>query len=149
MNMVPGLSGDVFGFEASRSTQMPEIHCAQVLARICDRVLRDYAPDLALLVNYRELPGALWTRVLPHFGVSCSADDRAAIAEAARYDAKSPGLPFSEDTETKRNAATDQIRAAAQQLCRLHADRKEWRDSSVSHRDETTGWELPPAPSSQ
>jgi len=58
---------------------------------------------------------------MPHFGVPCSADDRAAMAEAARYDAKSPELRFSVDTDAKRNAATDQIRSAAQQLCGLHA----------------------------
>ena len=121
MHMVPGLIGDIFGFEAFQSTQAPEIYCAQVLARVGDGVLRDYTPDRALLVNYHELPAALWTAVMPHFGVPCSADDRAAMAEAARYDAKSPGLPFSVDTDAKRNAATDQIRSAAQQLRGLHA----------------------------
>jgi hypothetical protein len=122
MHMVPGLIGrDALGFEASQSGEAPEIHCAQVLVRICDSVLRDYTPDRALLVNYQELPAALWSAVMPHFGVPCSADDRAAMAEAARYDAKSPEQPFSVDTDAKRNAATDQIRSAAQQLHGLHA----------------------------
>jgi hypothetical protein len=89
--------------------------------RICDGVLRDYTPGRALLVTYHELPAALWTVVMPHFGVPCAADDRAAMTEAARYDAKSPELPFADDTAAKRNAATDQIRSAAQQLCGRHA----------------------------
>ena len=122
MHMVPGLIGwDALGFEVSQSTETPETYCAQVLARICDGVLRDYAPASALLVNYQELPAALWTRVLPHFGVPCSADDRAAMAEAARYDAKSPERPFPVDTDAKRNAATDAIRSAAGQLAGCHA----------------------------
>ncbi len=122
IHMVPGLIGwDAFGFEAPQSTQPPEIYCAQVLERICDCVLREYAPGRALLVNYQELPAALWTAVLPHFGVPCSADDRAAMAQAARYNAKSPERPFTDDTTAKRNAATDRIRAAAQQLSGFHA----------------------------
>ena len=121
MHMVPGLAGDIFGFEASQFTVAPEIYCAQVLARICEGVLRDYRPDRALLVNYQELPAALWTAVMPHFGVACAADDRAAMAEAARYDAKSLELRFGDDTAVKRNAATDRIRLAAEQLCGLHA----------------------------
>jgi hypothetical protein len=121
MHMVPGLIGDVFGFEASQAAQAPETYCAQVLARICDGVLREYAPGRALLVNYRQLPAALWTDVLPHFAVPCSDGDRVAMAEAARYDAKRPALPFTNDTAAKREAATDAIRSAAEQLGGLHA----------------------------
>ena len=108
-------------FQAPRSTQTPENYCAQILAGICDGVLRDYAPGRALLVNYQELPEVLWTRVLPHFGVPCGADDRTAMAEAARYDAKSPERPFAVDTGAKRDAATDAIHAAAGQLAGRHA----------------------------
>ena len=122
MHMVPGLIDlDVFGFETSQSAGTQEIYCAQVLERIGDGVLRNYAPGQALLVNYNELPAALWTDVLPHFGVACSVDDRAAMMAAARYDAKNPERPFIDDTAAKRNAATDQIRAAAERLDDLHA----------------------------
>jgi hypothetical protein len=58
----------------------------------------------------------LWSAILPHFRVACSADDRAAMADAARYDAKSPDRLFTNDTAAKRDAATDQIRAAARRL---------------------------------
>jgi hypothetical protein len=122
MHMVPGLSGlDLFGFETSQSAEAPETYCAQVLERIGDGVLRNYAHGQALLVNYRELPAAVWTDVLPHFGVPCSVDDRAAMMAAARYAAKNPERPFIDDTAIKRNAATDQIRAAAERLNGLHA----------------------------
>jgi hypothetical protein len=122
MHMVPGLiGGDVFGFEAPQATEAPESYCAQVLERICNAVLREYTPGRALLLNYRELPVALWTEVLPHFGVLCSEHDRTAMAEAARYDAKQPELRFTNDTAAKRNATTDAVRAAAQTLSGLHA----------------------------
>jgi hypothetical protein len=120
--MVPGLLGhDLFGFATSQSNQAPEVYCTQVLQRIGDGVLQDYAPGSALLVNYNELPAALWTDVLPHFAISCSADDIAVMAQAARYDAKSPELCFKGDTAAKHNAATDPIRPAAERLGGLHA----------------------------
>jgi len=72
MHMVPGLIGwDALGVEAPSPTQSAESYCAAVLARIFDSVLRHYKPGRALLVNYRDLPEALWTEVLPHFGVPC------------------------------------------------------------------------------
>jgi len=122
MHMVPGLIGhDSLGLATAQPGEAPEIFCAQVLARIGDGVLRAYAPDRALLVNYRQLPAALWTDVLPHFGVPCSAADRAAMAAAAGRDAKRPELPFTDDTAAKRDAATNRIRAAAERLGGLHA----------------------------
>lgn len=121
MHMVPGLIDDVFGFDASQASLPPELYCAQVLERICDGMLQEYAPGRALLVEYRQLPAALWTDVLPHFGVPCTEHDRAAMAAAARYDAKQPELPFINDTSAKRNVATDAVRSAARTLSGLHA----------------------------
>ena len=122
MHMVPGLiDWDALGVEAPSPTQSAESYCAAVLARIFDSVLRHYKPGRALLVNYRDLPEALWTEVLPHFGVPCGTADRAAMADATRYDAKDPERVFSVDTEAKRSAATDQIRAAATHLAGYHA----------------------------
>lgn len=119
-HMVPGLLGDVFDREAPE-TQTLEAYCGHVLARIGESVLRDYAPGPSLLVNYASLPEAVWTDVLPHFGVGCSAIDRAAMAEIGQYDAKSPELRFAHDSEAKRKAATPAIQAAAEQLSILHA----------------------------
>lgn len=66
-----------------------------------------------LLVNYRELPEALFATILPHFGVACGEADRAAMTEAARFDAKTPGVAFASDSEAKRMKATEATRAAA------------------------------------
>lgn len=39
-----------------------EEYCARVLNRICTAVIDNYGAGGGLLVNYRELPGAIWTR---------------------------------------------------------------------------------------
>jgi hypothetical protein len=119
MHMIPGLLGDVF--DQTPSEASPETYCRLVLARIGDSVLQNYAPGEGLLVNHAGLPDAVLTDVLPHFGVRCSASDRAAMAEVARRDAKSPHLPFAGDSLAKRAAATPAILGAADQLSGLHA----------------------------
>ena len=50
---------------------------------------------------------------MPHFGLECSDRDRIAMAQAARYDAKTPSLPFAPDTEAKQQEATAATRAVA------------------------------------
>ena len=86
-----------------------------MLAAICAPVLTHRA-DGGLVVDYRELPQALWTKILPHFGVDCSDRDRAAMVEAARLDAKSPCFAFAPDSEAKQQAASASVRAAAARL---------------------------------
>jgi hypothetical protein len=121
IHMVPGSLRDLFDQEPSETGWNPEAYCARVLARIGESVLRNYTPGKGLLVNYASLPEAVWTDVLPHFGVPCSAIDRAAMAEAARYDAKHPERPFASDVAAKRKAATPAILCAAERLGGLHA----------------------------
>jgi len=64
MQMIPGmLEPSLFGIEPSHGLQKPEDYCARVLARICEPVLQQYSKGGALLVNYRQLPEALWTTI--------------------------------------------------------------------------------------
>jgi hypothetical protein len=115
--MIPGIIGpDLFGIEAAHAPPRSEDYYARVLAKVCEPVLRHYsgAPEGGgLLVDYRELPSALWTTIMPHFGVPVSDLDRAAMAEAARHDAKAPGFEFAADSNAKQQAATEATRAAA------------------------------------
>jgi hypothetical protein len=66
------------------------------------------------LVNYSELPEAVWQTIMPHFAVDCSEADRTLMADAARFDAKAPGSRFEPDADTKQREAGVQIRSAAQ-----------------------------------
>jgi hypothetical protein len=115
IQMIPGLLGsDTFGLEPSAGRQAPDDYRACVLARICEPVLQHCSEGAALLVNYLELPQALWTTIMPHFGVACSDRDRAAMAAAARFDAKTPSFEFTPDIDAKQREASAATRAAAE-----------------------------------
>jgi hypothetical protein len=88
-----------------------EGYVAQVLGAICEGALEAYSSGGGLLVNYDELPEAVWTRILSHFGVVPSAAEREEMAAAAAFDAKSPGSRFTPDVEAKRRATTATIAA--------------------------------------
>jgi hypothetical protein len=114
IHMIPGMIGpDLFDIAPPQDASAPEDYCAQVLGRICDGALDHCAEHTALLVNYRQLPSAVWTAIMPHVGVTCSDEDRALMTQAARYDAKSPHFEFAADSAAKQAAATAAIRAAA------------------------------------
>ncbi len=120
MQMVPQyLPPRLYGIPESEVT-LDEDYCARVLAAVCQAVIDHHdipAPDLngGLVLNYRELPEAVYSAILPHFRVSCSAAERECMRQATQRDIKSPGLPFAGDAEEKQRAATANIHRAAEQ----------------------------------
>jgi hypothetical protein len=112
MQMLPGTFGpELPGLAPSHDR--PDDYCARVLARICEPIVQQHAQGGGLLVNYRDLPDALWTTILPHCGVVASAEERAAMVKIAKYDAKTPSFKFTPDVEAKQRAATAATRATA------------------------------------
>lgn len=86
-----------------------------ILDRICNAAL-EAVDDACLLVNYRQLPGALTEGILPHFRVMPDADARAAIDAAGGRYSKAPGQIFTGDSEMKQREASDDLRGAAAAL---------------------------------
>lgn len=116
IHTVPDLGGAaILGTEAPFEPHRREDYCARILARICEPVLAHAGKEGGLLINYRDLPAATWTAILPHFGVAVSPRDRAAMLKAARFDAKTPGIKFTPDVDDKQASATPALRAAAQE----------------------------------
>jgi hypothetical protein len=112
--MVPGAVDPILlGSPSSDGALNPQIYRAHVLARVCEPVLEHHGAGKSLLINYRQLPEALWTAIMPHFGVAYGDHDRDAMAWVARYDAKSPSFEFSPDSEAKQQEATAAVRAVA------------------------------------
>jgi hypothetical protein len=102
----PGL----FGIDLSDGVA-DEDYCARVLGRICGAALESHDQGGGLLVNYRELPEAMFMKILPHFSVTPTPDEREAMAGATRFDAKSPGAEFAADSAGKRAEASASIKA--------------------------------------
>jgi hypothetical protein len=117
MQMVPQLLSP--GFYGIADESIPdEDYCARVLGAICRPVLDHQERgdgDLGggLILNYRQLPDAVWTAIMPHFGISCNAEEQEIMRQAAQRNAKSPSVPFASDTNAKQREATAKIRHAA------------------------------------
>lgn len=116
MQTVPGmLPMDLQGADADAAIGSEEF-CARVLARSCTAAIEHFALGGGLLVNYDELPEAVFSKILPHFGVSVDDDEVGAMRGASLRDAKAPHSGFASDGEEKRRAATQRTRDAAE-LC--------------------------------
>jgi hypothetical protein len=114
MQMVSQLVPPAFYGLAGAGQAWGEDYFAQVLAAICDVIVREHPAGGGLLINYEELPDAAWTRLLSHFRVRPTPQELEAMAAAATFDAKSPGVRFTPDAATKRAAITPRIEAAVQ-----------------------------------
>jgi hypothetical protein len=106
-----------FGLDAA-DYLMDEDYCARVLGVICRAVIDHHEmgrQDLGggLILNYRQLPDAVCSAIMPHFGMACGEEERQRMGQIAQQDAKSPTLPFASDTDGKQREATDKIRRAA------------------------------------
>jgi hypothetical protein len=114
-HMVPGaIEPGLFGLDAEEVLHMPtEEYCARVLAAI-HRSAIDHLDERAIVVDYRELPGAVIDSILPAFGLECDDGDLERMRAAARFDAKNPQLFHSPDSEAKQRDASPALRRAAE-----------------------------------
>jgi hypothetical protein len=121
---------------SSVSPTLP-VSFAMTLAKVCEAALH-YSAEGGELINYRQLPEAVSASLLELFGVSCSADELAKIAQATRLHAKNPFVPFAGDSKSKQQKATAEIREAAQQwLYPLYHKLEAARIGRVSQSDGT------------
>lgn len=91
-------------------------YVAHVLSAICAGAIEAAPLGGGLFVDYRELPTALFTRILPHFGLALSPADRALMAAALAVSAKRPDQAFAPDSDEKRRGADPEARTAAANL---------------------------------
>jgi len=113
MQTVPQFMSPRFYGIAAEESMTEEDYCARVLGAVCRAVL-DHPPGSGgLILNYRELPDAVGTAMLTHFGIHCGNEELNSMRLVALRDAKSPSLPFAGDCAAKQRAATANIRRAA------------------------------------
>jgi hypothetical protein len=113
-HMVPGvIDPTLFGMDMNTAISVcPEEYCARVLASLCELALQCHE-DGGKLMNYSELPAAVWTTLPGFFGITFSAVGIESMREASRADAKNPSTVFAEDGARKKEKATPLVRAAA------------------------------------
>jgi hypothetical protein len=107
------VSPSFYGIDASEHMSA-EDYCARVLGAVCQAAM-DHGGG-GLFINYRQLPEAVWTTILPHFAIVGGEPAVEAMQQVAQRNAKSPTLRFADDSDAKRHAATPAIRAAADRL---------------------------------
>jgi len=94
--LVPGVLDRVGGPRVAEAQPGDTVgtRIASLLQETCEAARAALPGGRGLLVNYSELPAAFTGVIAAHFGLDLDGDDRAAVAECARHDAKSPGLPY-------------------------------------------------------
>lgn len=116
-HMIPGvLPPAVMGLTPNDlSRVLPDEYAARVLGKVCEAGVRYVTEFGGRAVDYKQLPDAVWSWLPDHFGITCTENDRKRMREAGKYHAKSPAEVFQADTVGKKQAATERIRALAQQ----------------------------------
>jgi gluconate kinase len=114
--MVPGLlEPQLFGLDASSAGQMPlEEYGARALACICEAAVRYAQSGSCRLINYRQLPDAVW-ELLELFQIAYTSEDQQRMRDLTQFHAKNPQFYFTADGAAKQQAATDQLRELASQ----------------------------------
>ena len=119
----PGvLPPQVLGF-TEEEMNLPDVdYIARVLARTCAAVVDHWGLGGGIAVDYRELPEAMFSRILPHFGIDPTPEERTLLEAASGRDAKAPQTSFMQDSAKKRDEASPATRAAADRhMAEIHA----------------------------
>lgn len=113
---IPGVIGHAIdGLRVEDAINYPlEEYPALVLSRFCLAALVHRDNRNGKFVNYNSLPDFVCDGMLRHFGLEYSADDVAKMTAAAAYNAKSPNVKFTGDTEEKLREARGEIDRIAQ-----------------------------------
>jgi hypothetical protein len=137
VHMVPGaLDASLFEMDAGTITSIePEEYCARVLAALCRAALRHHENG-GLLINYHQLPRAVWSSISEFFGVSWNRAEIEVMENTAKLNAKNSTVIFEPDSAKKQQQASDRVREAANKWLypvyeELEAARKRQRLSHI------------------
>lgn len=99
-----------------RPIETAEDYTAFVLSRIYSAAAATARAPRTIAVEHRELPGAVVSRVAPHFGMAPSAAEREAMSAASRLYSKDPARQavFVPDSAAKQSEADARLRALAE-----------------------------------
>lgn len=115
-HMTPGaIEPELFGMRLDEVFEMrPEEYCARVLARLCEAALQHHQSRAGMMINYEQLPDAVWTTIAGFFGAEVSEADLGSFKQVAKLDAKNPSLGFDNDSQKKQRKASEAVLASAE-----------------------------------
>jgi hypothetical protein len=121
----------VVGLDLNSAMQLRHAqYCALILATVCRFGLKHHREDGGLLVNYRQLPEIVPSRVADYFGLNCTAADVECMRAAALPDAKQPSAAFTADSATKQKSAGEELRELARTVMQpVYGELESFRDA--------------------
>ncbi len=98
-------------------------YCARILSLILKTAGEQIEKHHGVLVDYRELPQAIWTQIATAFSLTFTVSEMETMQAASKIDAKSPFFEFESDSERKRNEASPSLREACAEWLDSHYQR--------------------------
>jgi hypothetical protein len=114
--MSPGMITDAWVLDATVKEAMamsPAEYAARVIGTLCRHAAQAMSFGGGMLVNYTQLPDAVWNDIARHFAVPLTPGDVDCMKQVARYNAKRPKGQFEPDGADKRSELSTQARTAA------------------------------------
>ncbi|PYJ10002.1 MAG: sulfotransferase family protein [Verrucomicrobia bacterium] len=111
LHLVPGLIDlDLPGLDPTAASQMSaDAYCAAVLSQVCAAALNQLRSG-GRVVNYRELPDAVWTSLPEYFNLDWTEEDLDRMRHVTQFDAKNPSLFFTANSTGGKEAGSPLIR---------------------------------------
>jgi len=131
----PGAPVDPFvsWIDPAREARSSEEYTARLFAVFCESAAK-LDPARGKLVDYETLPGAVWSTVAPHFGLTIDAGVQQHMESVSRMHSKSPlgkAAAFTPDSDRKRADAPPALGHAIDLLARPALDRLRARHASA------------------
>jgi len=101
-----------------------EEYAARVIGTLC-RCACVSADNGGLLINYTQLPRAVWADIAAHFGIDFSSSEIETMRSIVAFHAKHPRAKFAPDGELKRIGISPAAREAAAHWIKPHFDQLE------------------------
>jgi hypothetical protein len=111
----PHRAAQLFGLDPAAVPAVSRVEfAARVLGAMLDAAATD--PGGRLLIDYADLPAAVWQRVAPHFGLEADAAAIERMIEESRYYSKDPESRIFAGDAPERRPATDAMRDVAERF---------------------------------
>ncbi len=115
LGVTPPRSAELFGLDPVAVPARARVEfAARALGAMLDAAATDPAGRLS--IDYAELPGAVWQRVAPHFGLEADSAALERMVEESRFYSKDPSPRVFDGEASERRLMTDAMRKAAERF---------------------------------